>query len=119
MAAKTRIGKGWQAQVARRGVPKSKVFPSRREAQESPYVSEIVRCATFPLCLGWAGQDNDVEYSPERKSAMLKRTLPPNSMAIRQLSQEEGISEAARHQWRAEARSKGQLLPDADAGPEG
>ena len=45
--------------------------------------------------------------------------LPPNNMAIRQLSHEEGISEAMLHKWRAEARGKGQLLPDADAGPEG
>jgi transposase-like protein len=45
--------------------------------------------------------------------------LPPNNMAIRQLSQAEGISEATLHKWRAEARGKGQLLPDADAGPEG
>ena len=50
---------------------------------------------------------------------MLKRMLPPNNMAIRQLSQAEGISEATLHKWRAEARGKGQLLPDADAGPEG
>ena len=40
-------------------------------------------------------------------------------MAIRQLAQEEGISEATLHKWRAEARLKGQLMPDADAGPEG
>ena len=40
-------------------------------------------------------------------------------MAIRQLSQDEGISEATLHKWRAEARSKGQLLPAADAGPKG
>ena len=58
-------------------------------------------------------------YSPERKSAVLKRMLPPKNLAIRQLSQDEGISEATLHKWRAEARSKGQLLPDADAGPEG
>ena len=58
-------------------------------------------------------------YSPERKAAVLKRMLPPNTMAIRQLSQEEGISEATLHKWRAEARCKGQLLPAADAGPEG
>lgn len=58
-------------------------------------------------------------YSPERKSAVLKRMLPPNNLAIRQLSQDEGISEATLHKWRAQARSKGQLLPDADAGPEG
>jgi len=63
--------------------------------------------------------DDDLGYSPERKTAVLKRMLPPNNMAIRQLSQEEGISEATLHTWRAEARGKGQLLPDADAGPEG
>ena len=33
--------------------------------------------------------------------------LPPNNMAIRHLSQEEGISEATLHKWRAEARGKG------------
>ena len=58
-------------------------------------------------------------YSPERKAAVLKRMLPANNMAIRRLSQEEGISEATLHKWRAEARGRGQLLPDADSGPEG
>ena len=58
-------------------------------------------------------------YSPERKASVLKRMLPPNNMAIRQLSQDEGISEATLHKWRTEARGKGHLLPDADAGPEG
>jgi len=60
-----------------------------------------------------------VGYSPERKSVVLKRMMPPNTLAIRQLSRDEGISEATLHKWRAEARGKGQLLPDADAGPEG
>jgi hypothetical protein len=45
--------------------------------------------------------------------------LPPNNMAIVQLSKEEGISEATLYGWRTEARGKGQLLPAADAGPEG
>ena len=58
-------------------------------------------------------------YSPERKSAVLKRMLSPHNMAIGQLSQEEGISEGTLYKWRAEARDEGQLLPDADAGPEG
>ena len=58
-------------------------------------------------------------YSLERKAVVLKRMLPPNNMAIRRLSQAEGISEATLHKWRAEARGKGQLLPDAVAGPEG
>src|SRR5690606_39592118 len=45
--------------------------------------------------------------------------LPPHMTPIRQLSLEEGISEGTLHIWRREARNKGQLLPDADAGPEG
>jgi len=43
-------------------------------------------------------------YSLDRRSAVLKRMLPPNNVAIRQLSQEEGISEATLHKWRADAR---------------
>jgi hypothetical protein len=58
-------------------------------------------------------------YSTERKAAVLKRMLPPDNVAIRKLSEDEGISEATLHKWRAIARGKGQLLPDADAGPEG
>ena len=58
-------------------------------------------------------------YSPERKTAVLKRMLPPNNMAIRQLSKEEGIAEATLHKWRSDARGQGQLLPDAAAGSEG
>ena len=50
-------------------------------------------------------------YSPERKTAMLKWMLPPNNMAIRRLSQQEGISGATLHKWRAEARGKGSFYP--------
>ena len=58
-------------------------------------------------------------YSAERKAAVLKKMLPPNNVPLRRLSQDEGISEATLHSWRKKARDKGQLLPDADAGPEG
>ena len=58
-------------------------------------------------------------YAEERKAAVLKKMLPPNNVPLRRLSQDEGISEATLHSWRKEARDKGQLLPDADAGPEG
>ena len=40
-------------------------------------------------------------------------------MPLRQLAKEEGISEATLHIWRRDARRKGRLLPDADAGPNG
>jgi transposase-like protein len=45
--------------------------------------------------------------------------LPPNNAPLGRLSQEEGISRATLVKWRAEARAKGQFLPDAKAGPEG
>ena len=45
--------------------------------------------------------------------------LAPNNAGFRRLSEEEGISEAVLHKWRAAARGTGQLLPAADAGPEG
>jgi transposase-like protein len=45
--------------------------------------------------------------------------LPPNHVPLGRLSQEEGISRATLAKWRAEARAKGQFLPDANTGPEG
>ena len=45
--------------------------------------------------------------------------LPPNNVRLGQLANEEGISQATLAKWRAEARAKGRLLPDANAGPEG
>lgn len=58
-------------------------------------------------------------YSWERRAAVLKRMLPLNNLPVRHLLPEEGISKVALHKWRAQARSKDQLLPDANAGPEG
>lgn len=45
--------------------------------------------------------------------------LPPNNMPLGRLAKEEGISQATLVKWRAEARAKGQFLPDANAGSEG
>jgi transposase-like protein len=58
-------------------------------------------------------------YPAERKAAVIAKMLPPHNTSLRQLSQEEGISEGTLARWRSEARSRGQLLPDAHAGPEG
>jgi len=57
-------------------------------------------------------------YSMERRAAVLKKLEPPHAVSLRQLAKDEGISEATLHSWHRDARSKGQLLPDADAGPE-
>ena len=85
----------------------------------APCVRVVVHPCTSSLFFRWAGWDDDVAYSAERKAAVLKKMLPPNNVPLRRLSQDEGISEATLHSWRKEARDKGQLLPDADAGPEG
>src|SRR3954453_19619261 len=66
-----------------------------------------------------AGRRSELAYSTERRRAVLKKLEPPNAVPLRQLAKDEGISEATLHTWRREARSKGRLLPDADAGPEG
>ncbi len=60
-----------------------------------------------------------MRYSPERKEAVLKKMMPPHNHSIKQLSRDEGISEATLYNWRQDARSKGILMPDGDAGPEG
>lgn len=60
-----------------------------------------------------------MRYSPERKEAVLKKMMPPHNHSISQLAIEEGISEATLFNWRNQARSKGILMPDGDAGPEG
>ncbi|WP_293650270.1 transposase [Thiolapillus sp.] len=60
-----------------------------------------------------------MRYSAERKEAVMKKMLPPNNPSIRDLSKEEGISEATLYNWRNAARAKGQLLPDGDQTPAG
>jgi len=60
-----------------------------------------------------------VACSPERKGAVLERMLPPNNLPLRQLSREEGISEATLRRWRRQGRENGQLLPAGGVGSEG
>ena len=49
----------------------------------------------------------------------MAKMLPPNNIPVKRLAREEGISVGTLSKWRAEARAKGQFLPDAHAGPEG
>jgi hypothetical protein len=54
-------------------------------------------------------------YSPEREAALPRRMLPSNTISLRQLSREEGLSQITLFKWWAELRVKGMLLPDAYA----
>lgn len=60
-----------------------------------------------------------MRYPKERKEAVLQKMMPPQNRSIVELAAEEGISEATLYNWRREARNRGLLMPDADAGPEG
>lgn len=60
-----------------------------------------------------------MEYSKERKEAVLKKMVPPHNRSIVELAREEGISEATLYMWRRQARERGLLLPDSDSAPEG
>jgi transposase-like protein len=48
-----------------------------------------------------------MRYSPERKESVLRKMMPPHNRSIKQLAQEEGISEATLFNWRKQAREKG------------
>ena len=56
-------------------------------------------------------------YSLERKEAVLRKMMPPNNQSIASLAKEEGISDATLHNWRAQAREQGRLMPDSDHSP--
>jgi hypothetical protein len=45
-----------------------------------------------------------MQYSTERKEAVLRKMVPPNNRSIKQLAREEGISEATLFNWRSKAR---------------
>ncbi|HDI59054.1 MAG TPA: hypothetical protein ENF48_01640, partial [Desulfobacteraceae bacterium] len=53
-----------------------------------------------------------MQYSKERKEAVLKKMMPPHNRSIVELAREEGISEATLYIWRRQARERGLLLPD-------
>ena len=50
-------------------------------------------------------------YSEERRSAVMRKLLPPNNRTVRDVSEEEGISEATLYNWRNQAREQGVAVP--------
>ena len=60
-----------------------------------------------------------MSYPKERKEAVLKKMLPPQNKTIKEIAQEEGISEGTLYNWRKAARAEGRLMPDGDRTPAG
>jgi transposase-like protein len=48
-----------------------------------------------------------VRYSEERKSAVMRKLLPPENRTVREVAEEEGISEVTLYNWRKKARERG------------
>lgn len=50
-------------------------------------------------------------YSAERKSAILKKLLPPENRTVADVAREEGMSSATLYNWRQKARERGVPVP--------
>ena len=60
-----------------------------------------------------------MRYSQECKQAVPAKLAPPHQRTVREVADEEGISEATLYNWRKQARLDGGLFPDAGADLEG
>ncbi|MDF7680394.1 transposase [Enterobacteriaceae bacterium ESL0689] len=56
--------------------------------------------------------------SPERKTAILAKLLPPYNMAVSTVAQMDGISETTLYNWRNQAKQEGKPVPGADKNSE-
>ncbi len=56
--------------------------------------------------------------SVERKEAILKKLLPPYSMSVKEVSEEEGISTATLYHWRKQLRRSGAAVPNSNTSSE-
>lgn len=60
-----------------------------------------------------------MQYSQERKEAVLAKMMPPHNRTVADVAKEEGISTATLYNWRRDAREQGRLLPRDSSEPEG
>ncbi|ACT07404.1 transposase IS3/IS911 family protein [Dickeya chrysanthemi Ech1591] len=56
--------------------------------------------------------------SPERKTSVLAKLLPPYNMTVAAVAQMEGISEATLYNWRNNAKTEGKPVPGAEKNSE-
>lgn len=57
-------------------------------------------------------------YSDERKSAVLKKLLPPMNMTVMEVAKQEGISDVTLYAWRKQVRAEGMAVPGAGKVPD-
>ncbi|CAK2968733.1 hypothetical protein VCRA2119O241_500012 [Vibrio crassostreae] len=56
--------------------------------------------------------------SVERKETILKKLLPPYSMPVKEVSEEEGISTVTLYHWRQQLRRSGAVVPNSNTSSE-
>lgn len=52
-----------------------------------------------------------IRYSEERKAAVMRKLLPPENRTVREVAEEEGITEVTLYNWRKKAREQGLPVP--------
>lgn len=57
-------------------------------------------------------------YSEERKSAVLKKLLPPLNRSVADVAREEGITDVTLYHWRKQARNRGEVVPGNKSVPD-
>ena len=57
-------------------------------------------------------------YSDERKSAVLKKLLPPMNMTVLEVAKQEGISDVTLYAWRKQVNADGMAVPGAGKVPD-
>ncbi len=50
-------------------------------------------------------------YSEERKSAVVKKLLPPLNRSVAAVAREEGITDVTLYHWRKQAMNRGEAVP--------
>jgi transposase-like protein len=60
------------------------------------------------------GRKVNMKYSKERKNAVIKKMLPPQSRTVIQLHEEENIALSTLYKWQSECRQNGSLQIESD-----
>jgi transposase-like protein len=58
-------------------------------------------------------------YSAERKEALVRRMMPPESALVSALAGETGITEQRLYTWRRQVKGQGVAVPGDEKNPEG
>lgn len=56
--------------------------------------------------------------SPERRQSIIQKMMPPMNIRVKELAEQEGISEATLYNWRSQSRLEGMVVPGNGKNPD-